>query len=81
MEEPAALPRASNIYSSLCADATQNEGLYAEMGRWVDASTMEEQLAKAAERQKKALTGKELAALKARKQEMKRKKTMGWLMR
>lgn len=42
---------------------------------------MEEQLARVAEARRKGLSGKELAALKARKQEMKRKKTMEWLMR
>ena len=51
------------------------------MGSWVDASTVEAQLARAAEARKRGLSGKELAALKARKQEMKKKKTMDWLLR
>ena len=55
--------------------------MYDEMGRWADASTLEQQLARAAEQRKRGVSGKELQALRARKLEMKRKKQIEWLTR
>ncbi|EFN57537.1 hypothetical protein CHLNCDRAFT_143156 [Chlorella variabilis] len=55
------------------------ESLYAEVASWANPHELEQQLAKAAERRKRALTGEELRQVKQRKQEMKEKKRTAWL--
>jgi hypothetical protein len=55
------------------------ESLYAEAASWADPADLEGQLARAAERRKRALTGEELRQVKQRRQEMKDKKRTAWL--
>jgi hypothetical protein len=56
------------------------EPLYAEFSSWANPHEMEAQLAKAAERRKRALTGQELRQVKERKKELKDKKRHAWLL-
>lgn len=56
------------------------ESLYAEASSWADPVALEEQLARASERRKRALTGEELRAIKQRKQDLKEKKRREWLL-
>ena len=55
------------------------ESLYAEASSWVNPAELEQQLAKAAERRKRGLTGAALRQVKQRKQELKEKKRTAWL--
>ncbi len=55
------------------------ESLYAEIASWTNPHELEQQLAKASERRKRALTGEELRQVKQRKQELKEKKQRAWL--
>ena len=50
------------------------------MGSWVDPKGMEQQLADAAARRKRGLSGEALRAHKARKAEMKERKMREWLL-
>ena len=56
------------------------EGLYAEMGSWVDPDQLQAQLQKAAERRRRAPGPEEVRALRAKKAEAKEKKRRAWLM-
>jgi hypothetical protein len=54
--------------------------LYVEMGSWTDPEAVEMQLAAAAERHKRGLTGEELRRAKQRKREQKEQKARAWLL-
>lgn len=56
------------------------ESIYSEMGSWMDPRSVEEQMRKAKERGKRALTQAEVRAVRQRKLELKQKKTRAWLM-
>jgi len=55
------------------------DSLYAEAASWTDPAQLERQLARVAERRKRALSGAELQALKQRKQELKERNRKAWL--
>ena len=59
--------------------AAAQESLYAEAASWANPWELEQQLAAAAERRKRGLSGAELRAVRERKKEIKRQKQTAWL--
>ena len=55
------------------------ESLYAEYGRWVDPRSIEDQMQRSKEREKRKLTPSEVRAVRERKRDRKEKKQRAWL--
>lgn len=55
------------------------ESLYSDLASYGNPWEMEQQLAAAADRRKRTLSGAELRAIKERKKEIKRQKQTAWL--
>jgi len=56
------------------------ESLYSDLASYANPWEVEQQLAAAAEKRKRALTGAELRAVRERKKELKRQKQTAWLL-
>lgn len=76
---PPALP-APHVCLPCPSHCPLKESLYAENASWADPWTLEQQLARTAEKRKRGLSGEELKVVKQRKQELKEKKRREWLL-
>lgn len=56
------------------------ESLYSDLASYANPWEVEQQLAAAAERRKRGLSGAELRAVRERKKELKRQKQVAWLL-